>query len=186
MSSIDDVLAAATPTVAAARISVRGDLLSRHAQLEQDLARALREDETENRHAQAPGIARQIEELEAEIAAASVDFEFTSIGRDAWSVLMSKHSPSDEQRQLGYQFDPISFPIAAVAASCTSHPMSVDDAQKLSAKLSDGQWTKLWEACLWANVEGRDPFSVTAFALLHGFEKKSAQPGSTRSLEASS
>jgi hypothetical protein len=176
---IEQVLARAKHRVVTVGVCVAGDLLGRHQELEEQLVQARIDDEREDRHALAPGIARKIEELEAEIAQARVPFTFRAIGRRAWSDLMTAFPPSEEDRRNGAGYDKVMFEPAAIAASCVSPVMTVEQVERLGDVLNEGQWMVLLGGCLAANVEGRDPFSVAAFVTLHGSETKYEPPGIT-------
>lgn len=184
--SIEEVLAQATPRTVTVRVCLRGDLLGRHQQLEVQLLEAARLDGTEIRHAEAPAVARHIQELEAEIEASKVEFTFQSLGRKGWTDLLAKHLPGEQDRADGCNFNRETFPIAALAASCITPVMTVPQTERLAEAVNDGQWQLLWDACLAANMEGSDPFSLAASVVLHGSETKSEEPGTTESPAASS
>lgn len=185
--SIEQVLAQAKPKTTTVRVCLRGDLLAEHERLERELAVARRLDETENRHAEAPGVARRLQELEAEIDKAQVEFTFQAIGQKAWTDLGAEHPPTEADEQAGLEFNGRTFPVAAIAASAADPVMSVEHSQQLFAKLNFGQWQLLWGACLAVNVEGTSvPFSAAASAVLRGFETKSSSPTTTGLLEVSS
>lgn len=185
--SIDEVLAQARPKTTTVRVCLRGDLLGQHEALERELAEARRLDESENRHAEAPGVARRLQELEAEIDKAQVQFTFEAVGQKAWTDLGAEHPPTEADREVGLEFNGRTFPVAAIAASAVEPKMSVEQAQQLFTRLNFGQWRVLWGGCLAANVEGTDvPFSAAASAVLRGSEMKSERPTTTGLLEASS
>lgn len=185
--NIDEVLAQATPKTTTVRVCLRGDLLAQHEQLERELAEARRLDEVENRHVEAPGIARRLQELEAEIDKAQVEFTFAAVGQKAWTDLGAEHPPTDADREAGLDFNGRTFPVAAIAASAVDPKMSVEHSAKLFEKLNFGQWQLLWGACLAANVEGTSvPFSAAASAVLRGSATKSNSPTTTELLAASS
>lgn len=180
----EQVLAQIKPKTSTVRVCLRGDLLAAHEQAEAELAEARR---TDNSYAKAPEIARRVQELEAEMDASSTPFTFSAVGQKAWTDLLVKHAPSDEQKAEGYEFDPLTFPQAAMAASSVEPRMTEAQADKLYAAVNFGQWSQLWGTCLAVNVEGSNvPFSAAASAVLRGYETKSEAPGSTKSLEASS
>lgn len=184
---IKQILAQAKPKTVTVRVCLRGDLLARHEQLEVDLARAREFDATSNEHDTAPAIAKKIEALEAELTKNETAFTFGAIGQKAWRLLLDKHGPSTQDRAEGYEFDPVTFPVAAIAASAVDPEMSEDDTDRLYELLNFGQWQMLWSACLAANVEGTSvPFSNAASVTLRGYEMKSDSPTDTESDEASS
>jgi hypothetical protein len=172
--NIEEILAQAKPKTVTVRVCLRGDLLAEHDELERQLVEARRLDESELRHAEAPHIAEQVQELERQIDAAAVPFTFTAIGQKAWSDLLAQYPPTDEDRAQRYEFNPKAFPQAAIAASASDPQISPEQAHKLYAALNFGQWQQLWSGCLDANVEGTSvPFSGAASVILRGSETKS-------------
>ncbi len=185
--SFAQVLAQVSPKTFTVKACLRGDLLAEHDRLEEALAEARRLDDKELRHAQAPHIAAQLEEIEEQIDAAAIPFTFTAIGQKAWTDLLVQHRPGDEDKTEGYEFNPLTFPQAAIAASASDPEMTEAQAQQLFEILNFGQWQQLWSGCLAANVEGTSvPFSRAASAVLRGYETKSKAPSTTESPEASS
>jgi hypothetical protein len=153
-----------------ARILLRQDLVTRHNQLESELAAAIARDATSNERDQAPDIARQLTELQAEMEAAKVEFWFRNIGKKAWADLLAKHPPTKAQREQirGVDFNPEEFPIEAMAASCwVPEGMDTDAIRRLEAVLTDSQFTALWKACVDACMGGTDtPKSLAAGQIL--------------------
>lgn len=185
-ASIEQVLAGVRPKTSSAWVCLDGGLLGEHERLEHLLAEALKADAVENRLPKAPEIARQIGELEERIKQAEVEFSFVSIGQKAWTDLLVKHPPAEEDAARGADFGE-GFPQAAVAASCTSPKMTEAQAHELFESFTVGQWEQLWAGCLRANVAGADvPFSLAASAVLRVSETRSEQPGTTESPAASS
>ena len=172
--NIDDVLAQVRPKTSVVKVCLRGDLLSQHRELEAELAAARRE---------APRIAQLIRDLEDQMDAESVEFTFTAIGQRAWTNLIAEH-PSEDPN---YMFDRVTFPIAAVAASCSEPKISPEKAEALFNVLNVEQWGTLWAACWDANVEGVSiPFSAAASVVLGGSAMKSDSPTTTVNHAASS
>lgn len=186
---VDEITAEATPATERVRICTRGDLIARLRLLEDDLEAAQRDDAASNKHDRAPKIAREIETVEAEARASEKELVLHAIGATAWSDLLAAFPPSKAQREQfrGLDHDPEKFPYAAVAASLgadLSDKESLTEAagkvRKMADKLSQGQWSQIWTACLAVNVgEVSVPFSVRAFAARHGSEQNStpAEPG---------
>lgn len=195
MDSIESILAQAeNPAFArtvTARVLLRQDLVAAHAQLEADLAAAIPEDARENRIPVAPRLAEDLEALEAEIVAAKVEFVFRAIGKRAWANLLAKHPPTKDQLRVERQLDhnPETFPIAAIAASCISPAVTVDDVARLERALNASQFDVLWAKCVDANVGGvADPKSVAAGLIrrANGLSASSATAAAEPSLAASS
>lgn len=181
-TTIDDLLAEIQPRTSVARVLLRQDLVEQHAALDAELNAAMIADKHENRTPVAPGLARQLAELEAEIEEAKRSFHFKALGTRAWKKLIGEHPPTKEQLKAikGVDHNPETFPIAAIAASCTSPVMTAGQVADLEERLNQTQFNQLWEACLDANVGGgRDPKSLTAGLIL----RTSAHSASTAALE---
>lgn len=179
--SLADILAEAEDPayvrVATAKVLLRQDLVARHAELEAELAAAIVLDARTNEPDQAPAIAEQLEALQAEMEAAKVEFRFRNIGRKAWADLLAAHPPTKEQlqaakdpgsRMKGIDHNPDTFPVAAIAASC-SEPAGMDEdaVRRLEAVFTDSQFTVLWSACVDANLGGVEvPKSLAAGRIL--------------------
>jgi hypothetical protein len=183
---IDDIIAKSRPAVRTVKVPVRGDLLERADELEDQLQRELVKDRTENRKPQAHDVARQIEALREEAEAETVTFRFQAIGHKAWSDLIRAHPASKKQRdEFGrdLEYNPETFPTAAIAASCID-PDGVDEAKvaELLEAWNFSQFQKLWGACIAVNVGDTSvPFSAVGSALLG----LSEQRPTTQSPEAS-
>lgn len=185
--SLDDILAEAEDPayvrVATVKVLLRQDLVTRHAQLEGELAAAIARDAKTNDPDRAPDIAQQIDDLQGEMEAAKVEFRFRNIGRKAWADLLAAHPPEKQHKELKTDHNPETFPIAAIAASC-SEPAGVDEGavRRLEAALTDSQFTSLWRACIDANLGGVDvPKSLVAGRIL----QVNGRSANTAVLEAS-
>lgn len=192
MASIEDILTVAEdPThrrTATVRILLHQDLEARHRELERRLDFEMTEDARLNRDPVAPDVADEIRALEAEIDDAKVPFTFRSVGKRAWADLLAKHPPTPEQRQTGRaEFNPDTFPAAAVAASSLEPSISPDAAARLEAALNSSQFDVLWGAVLDVNIGGlQSPKSAFAGRIRrpNGASVTTAAP--EESLEASS
>ncbi len=183
--SWDKARAGASVVKQSARICLDGDLLSEIDALNRELAQTKLDDAQLNRVPQAPGVAAEIVELTDLARAAEVEFVFKAIGRRAWRDLVAAHPPTPEQRKEGADMNPLTFPVAAMAACCVE-PTDVDF-DELGTLTNEGQWNKLWVACHEANTGRADvPFSVAAFALVRPTDSSSASRETTDSLAASS
>jgi hypothetical protein len=186
-SQLDGLVDEITPATETVRICTRGDLVDQLRRLEQELADAQRDDDRHNRPPKAPKIAKQIEALEAEARGSERGLTLQAIGAAAWSDLLAKHPPTKQQRDQypGLDHNPETFPYAAVAASLGEPDDS--GVRKLVERISQGQWSRLWGACLAVNVgEVSVPFSGRAYALLRGSEQSSTSAADTASPAASS
>lgn len=164
---IDDVLKETRPVAHTVDVCVRGDLLAEISQLRARLADVREDDRRLNRQPQAPALQERIQELQRQARDHSVTFRFQAIGNRAWSDLLKDHPPTTAQQkealQAGdpLQFNPETFPKAAIAASCTQpEGMTLAKVQELWERWNFDQCQKLWGACLAANVGSTDvPFT---------------------------
>lgn len=195
MSAIDEILALAEnpehTRVVTARVLLRQDLLAEHDRLDAQLAAVIADDARLNRIPAAPGLAERIEELEAEIDAAKVEFRFRSVGKRTWANLLAKHPPTKDQKRSepGLDHNPETFPVAAIAASCFDPELTVRDVERLERALNSSQFGLLWAKCVDANVGGvSDPKSVAAGLIrrANGLSASSATAAVEPSLAASS
>jgi hypothetical protein len=159
--------------VATARVLLRQDLITRHAELEAELAEAIARDAVTNARDRAPTISRQLVELQDEIEAAKVGFKFRNIGRKAWADLLAAHPPTKAQKELRTDHNPETFPIAAMAAAIVEpEGFDEDGIRRLEAVLTDAQFTALWRACVDACMGGvESPKSLAAGQILRVNER---------------
>ena len=173
MTTAADILAQAENVdhrrTATVRMLLRQDLARQHADLEAELLAAKSGDDNENRTPQAPAIAQRIVALEAEMEAAKVTFTFRAVGRRDWVNLIAAHPPTKAQiktlsdaspdplKRMALEFNPDTFPVAAIAAASIDPEMSVEDVQRLEAALSDAQWSQLWAKAIEVNLGASDP-----------------------------
>lgn len=163
-----------SPRTAEARLW-RNDLLVEHQRLDREA----------NAH---PGPARQaelvdaLEALEREADETATAFTFRALSALGWADLIAKHPPSAEQAKEGYDFDPETFPAAAVAASSLEPRLSVDQVERIRGTVQFSEWQKLWGATLEANLGTLDAFPKSVMAgairrLLNGGSGPTAPPG---------
>lgn len=188
---VDEFIADLEPRTAEARVlRVRVDLRERHAALEAELKAALETDARENREPLAPQLAEQLAELEAEIEQAeTVVFRFRSIGTRKWLDLLAEHPPTKDQlrQKQGLDHNPLTFPVAAVAASSDEPKLTVAQARALESNLDLSEWEKIWQATLAANLGGDgSPKSVLAGTILRLRERSATTAASEESLDPSS
>ena len=163
---------------------VSADLLAEHNALAEKLDRKIDADSLDQDD---PIIAdmERLGELAGKIAESTVTFKFRSIGFGAWSELLAQHPPSREQLEQNRHLDhnAVSFPLAAMAATCVEPEMSYDDVKRLKASgaMTAASWNALWNACKEANVSGVRP-KATAAGLIH---QLSGQSGKRRTTTAS-
>jgi hypothetical protein len=183
------ILAGATAVQRSVRVSFNGELLAELDALNLDLAQARLADQNENRLPEAPKIAQKIVELTDLLHDSEVEFTFKSIGRTAWRNLVVAHPPKDDDKKAGRDYNGLTFPVAAMAASCVKpEGASVEGFQEIadSELVMQSQWDKLFSACLAANAGSADvPFSAAAFAIARPTETSSESRGTTESPGAS-
>lgn len=148
---VDALLASAAPRTREVRVCARGDLVDRHAHLVSQLA-ALEKAHTGSLagNPEVQAVSAEIVAVEAEQEASTLTFHLTSIGRRKWAGILADHPPRKQDKGMGY--NPETFPPAAVAACCTSPALSEDQAVRLTEKLPEGEWGKLWVTCLNLNL----------------------------------
>ena len=166
-----------TPPEVSVSICLRGDLVAEHDRLETELRRVRDEDDAENRVPLAPQIASKIRDLEDQIRDAEVEFRFRGVGRKTLTDLTAAHPATAEQQEqvggdgLRMEWNPDTYPPALVAASCVQPAgVTVERAAHAYETWSHGQWSKLWRACISANMGSADPGpkSVLASLVLQG------------------
>ena len=159
-TSLDDVLKKASRSTKTVKICVAGGLSGEYEQLTAELEeRTLtwspndqRLGGTMKQDAHSRELAERIQELEAEMAEATVKFTFEALPAKQWSDLLVSH-PDKKREKL---FDPETFVPAAIAACCTD-PEGFDDPEKVAAlfdALSAGQQGELFEAAWEVNQAG--------------------------------
>lgn len=179
------VKAKAKPVERTAAICLDGSILGEIEVLLERMAAAKAMDENENRTPQAPEIARQVVALTKKAKADETVFVFRSVGRTAWRELVATHPPKPDDAKKGWDYDPTSFPLAAMQAACVD-PEGVDF-DELAETVSQSQWDKLWAACHAANAGNADvPFIEAAFELARPTATKSGPLEPTDSPEVSS
>lgn len=187
---VDEFLDALQPRTVTVRICGRRDLVARHTELEEQLAKAQRKpSHTIEGNPEVYELAEQISELENEIEAAHHEFKFESLGARAWADLLAKHPPTREHRQTtpGIDFNPDTFPAAAVAAASHNPKLSKAQARALEAQLTIAEWELLWGAALSANVGGEtNPKSVLAGSILRRNERSENTHANEEYLDQSS
>lgn len=192
-ATFEDIIAATKPRKHVARICVRGDLVAEKEKLEAELQEAQTNDYLSNSKSKAPTIARKLDKLAKEADKHTYEFTFEAIGMKRWQDMIADHPPTKEQKKKAkddeqyLEFNPETFPIAAISASCKDPEMDEDQVRELFETWNYSQWNKLLEACLQANL-GDDAVgkSPVASAILRASDVKSKQASKQESQEASS
>lgn len=147
--------------------------------LEALLERAQRHDEA-NGTETAPGVAKRLQELEAQAEESRVRFALEAITHRAYQTLRAQHPPTKEQiedaaKRGGTEepvFDPDSFAPALVEAQLIEpKPETPEEFAAFWDDLSDGQLNKLWEAALLVQFQTGElgPPSQAAAEILRSF-----------------
>jgi len=154
-----------------ARVLFDGSLIAQHEALDAALIAAardsMRDDGALDSAPESVQLIEAINALEARIAAEEKLFVFEGIGQSRWQMLAAEHPASPDDRAIGVPFNPMTFPPAAIAATCVESPdgdmLTLDDALWLFDSLDQAEWSKLWSACLLANMgTGDRPKSLIA------------------------
>lgn len=169
MSDIEEIIASAKPKEQTVPVCVRGDLNARIEDLERQLADAQGwKPATLAEASPVRALAEQIEACRAEMKEHEHVFRFRAIEPRAWSDLLAAH-PGDKDK--GEVFND-AFPAAAVAACAVDPVMNVDQVERLSNVLNQGQWDELFTAAWRCNTRSLEiPFSVLASATLSNTEQ---------------
>jgi hypothetical protein len=187
VASIDDVIASAKRRTETVRVCLREDLYAEHRRLVSELDRLEHGDAGDD---QVVAAAEAVQAVEADIAAASVDFVFAGIGRGAWTRLLDEHPPTAEQRADSPRLDhnPDTFPYAAIAASLIApEGVTAEKVAELEEHASVAVWNRLWGAALLVNVGGgHQGESEAASAALRRLRPRSEQPSDSASADPSS
>lgn len=191
--TIEEILAEATNPayhrVATVRILLRQDLIEEHARLNRELGEAQTDDDRLNREPEAPRLAAELKAYEAEIDEHRVAFKFRSVGARKWSDLLAKYAPTKEQLKAypRAEYNPVTFPAAAVAASMAEPEMNLEQARALEASINQGAWEQLFAQACNVNVGGLDtPKSDLAGFILRVRDAYASSAPSTASLDQSS
>jgi len=159
--SIDDFLGGYQPPRVTVFVTMRADLLARHAELKHAHQLAVRDDLQQNRDPQAPGILDELRTVETELAESEFPFTFEALGRHQYMKVKAQHPARKQDRSARLDFNEETFPAALIAASAVEPAMEPEQAVELVDRLSDGQFVKLWNAAISVNVGADDvPKSV--------------------------
>lgn len=142
-----DILAKAKARTGRATLVLDGALVDDHERLVAELAGL---DQT---GPAARDLADRIVALEAQMAEAEVEFVFNGLGRGRWRKLLADYPPSEQDRATGLDFDPNTFPFAAMTEALEEPAFTAEELRSLlDDVLSEIQFQVLWAACLKANV----------------------------------
>ena len=133
-----------------AKVCRRADLPAKHAKLDEELRAARRKDPD-----RAKELAEELVALEAEMAEATQTFTFQGLADEPWHTLLAAHPPTRLQLDLrpGLNWNPDTFPAAAVAASSLEPKLDVAAVTALRATMRPADFERLWDAAWNANQE---------------------------------
>lgn len=162
--SVDDFLGEFEPPTVEVRVCPRADLLEQHRLLDRQLAEAstksaggsLAGDDTRT-------LADEVTALEERIEQATRTFKFRALSRRRWRSLLGAHPPLKQHKADGLDFNPETFPVAAIAACAVEPAMTDEQAEKVADAIPLGEFEKMWAAVLQVNLGASDtPKSVLA------------------------
>lgn len=149
-------------------IVMRGDLQARFEELERQLQDARRKPETDSlvgTSGEARRIAEEIETLRQEMQGHVRVILLRALPRKAWSDLVKEHPPRKQDAPADHNRE--TFPVAALAACSVKPKMSTEQAGRLVDRVTQGQWTALWNKIIELNGgSGEVPFSVASSVIL--------------------
>lgn len=180
MTDLDAFLDSYQPRTVTVPICREASLLDEHARLE---AQA----QAEIGSLAGPSRAAELAALEVRIEEASTPFVFRALSRKAWADLLKAHPPSKEDLKARVDFNPDTFPHAAIAACSVDPDITEAQAVRLGEVLPQGEWEKCWAAVLTCNVEEVTPPKSLLAAVARTMSNGSSTTASpTGSLGASS
>jgi len=129
--SIEEILRLKNKHTLSVDILIDTKLASEIKALERQHIIELRVDSKENRTPVAPGLWKQIEKLTEEAQESTVTFTFRDQGRKRFEDLWKTCPPSDEQRELGFEWDPDAFGPLVIAESCIEPKLTLEEATQM-------------------------------------------------------
>jgi len=166
-SPIDEILRKKRQHTQSVEVLVDPEIAAEIKNLERQEIIEMRKDQKENRNPLAPGIRKKIEELEKESEEYVVTFVFKDIGRKRFEDLWRSCPPTDEQKELGYQWNPDEFSPLIMAETCikagSSDGLTLEQAQSLYDEWSTAEAEMLAMTAINANMGVSSiPLSKTA------------------------
>jgi hypothetical protein len=172
-----DLLAMATAPTRTVRICVRGDLGEQIDGLRAEWRAVVADQDGIAPSDRARDLWDQLAELEAEADDATVEFTVRALSSKQWRRLVAEHPPPADNPE-GWRWDLDTFVPAALAA-CIVEPwtLTVDQADELVDRMSNGQFEKLFGTVLAVN-SGDDliPKSVTGTGRTRGSGPSATTP----------
>lgn len=189
--STADLIATAQHRTDKVQVCARGDLVSRHAELVEELSSLIGSDAGRSiGQGASPELERvrdEIEAVEAEMDDATVTYEMRALSPLRWANLRRQHLPRPGLDH-GMVANMATFPPAAVSACVVTPEMTLEQAQQLygtddeDGVLHSAEWDKLW-AMAWSLNEVATPHPKLGAAI--GSLLKSGQSSTTQPSEES-
>lgn len=184
---IEALLAEAELPETSVTLCLKGSLVSRFEALDIQLSHLPATPGSLAGNTEAAGIAAQLEQLRAEMAAHERVFLIRAMPALPFAALRAaqpnKAGKTDEQFADAYH----QWVCQVVASSCYDPEMTVEQVDRLCAVLSDGQWRRLSNAAWGINNDNSTiPFSAAGYALTQTSAAKSPQQETPASPEAGS
>lgn len=160
MTTFDEIMGELRLPRLTARVYTRGDLLAETTRLANayEATRSTSYSDDELGAANSPAAAERdrifdrLEELNAELEASVVEFEFQALGAIEYRMLQEAHKPRPSDVEAGVDFNIDTFPSALVSACSFDPVMTVDQVDQLFASIHDGEFKKLWSTAIAVNV----------------------------------
>lgn len=171
MSDIESIIDGASPPTTSVRICVAGDLSAQFEELEAQLAEAKNwKPDSLGDASPTRDLAQRMETLREQMREHEHTFTFRGLSTRAWSDLVAHHPPRDDKDEA---WNLETLPVALIAACAVDPEMSVEQAERLCDRLSQGQWDELFSTAYRITVRKTDiPFSSLAYGILHDTEQK--------------
>jgi hypothetical protein len=185
--TVDDFLGEYEAPSTEVEVCPRAELVAKHQELERRLVEAGQSSSSSLADDGSRRLAEQLQAVETEMSDTARRFRFRALSRRAWRDLLSQHPPRKQDKADQLDFNPETFPVAAIAACALEPAMTAEQASLLEDRLPLGQFQKLWGAVLDVNLGVSDtPKSVLATAILRMNGASSTSAASAASPEASS
>lgn len=183
--NIDDVIGAAHLPEKTIPLTLRGDLQARWEELERRRQTAQdAEGDSLAGSGEARELAEEMDAIAAEMRESQVVFLFRGLGTRAYSDLLAAHRvPEDKRTDDTDGIDWQTWPAALIAASAVDPAMTVEQAEKLCEKITNGQWDELFATAFQVNRSKVNvPFSLGASAIKGASAPRSKPPAPGESL----
>lgn len=145
-------------------------LAKKHAELERLIQQKMGQSSSLGGDSELREMASALQELEQRMDERTKVYKFRGLAPARWRALKAEHPPTKEHKAGGLDFNPDTFPAAAIAACCVEPQMTLAEAKALEAdeSVSSGDFELLCDGVFTANmgVLTDTPKSVLATAIL--------------------